>query len=372
MKEIPLVDLKAGLAPIKDEVMEAIDEVLTGMNLYIGPNCQVLEKEFSFYCGAKYAIGVGSGTEALQFALLACGLKDGDEVITSPNTFFATAEAISYIGAKPVFVDIDPATYTINPHEIEKKITKKTRAIIPVHMYGQMADMDQIIEIAGRYGLDIIEDSCQAHGALYKGMKSGTIGKAGCFSFYFTKNLGCYGEGGMVITSDEGIWEKVCLYRNHGHKSKYEHVVIGYNGRLDEIQAAILRIKLRYLDEYNRKRREKASLYNSLLKDTPLVLPVEAEGRRHVYHLYVVRSKQRGSLQECLIRNEIGTGIHYKKPVHLQEAFVGLGYKRGDFPEVEKACDEILSLPMYPELDDSQIQHVTKVIKEFYSSRGTG
>lgn len=366
MKEIPLVDLKAGFAPIKDEVMKAIEDVLSGMNLYIGPNCQVLEKEFALYCGAKYAIGVGSGTEAIQFALLACGVKEGDEVITSPHTFFATVEAIACIGARPVFVDIDPATYNINPDEIEKRITKRTKAIIPVHMYGQSADMDAVMAISKKYGIPVIEDACQAHGALYKGMKAGAMGSAGCFSFYFTKNLGAYGEGGMVITNDKKMYEQVCLYRNHGHKSKYEHAVVGYNGRLDEIQAAILRIKLRHLDGYNQKRRDKAALYNSLLKDTPLILPVEAKGRMHVYHLYVVRSKERDSLQEYLNKKGIGTGIHYKNPVHLQDAIAGLGYKRGDFLEVEKACDEILSLPIYPELgEDSQV-YIAEKIKEFF------
>ncbi|MBT9169395.1 MAG: dTDP-3-amino-3,6-dideoxy-alpha-D-galactopyranose transaminase [Syntrophomonadaceae bacterium] len=284
MKEIPFVDLKAGFKPIKDEVMKAIGDVLEGMNLYIGPNCQAFEKEFAEYCDIKYAVGVGSGTEAIQFALLACGVREGDEIITTPHTFFATIEAIACIGATPVFIDIDPITYNINSQEIGKKITKKTKAIIPVHMYGQTAEIDPIVEISKQYGIPVIEDACQAHGALYKGIKAGTLGDAGCFSFYFTKNLGCYGEGGMIITNDEQIFERACLYRNHGHRSKYEHLVIGYNGRLDEIQAAILRIKLKYLNEYNSKRRERAVIYNSLLKDTPLEFPVETKDRMHVYH----------------------------------------------------------------------------------------
>lgn len=366
MKEIPLVDLKAGFAPIKNDVMKAIEDVLSGMNLYIGPNCQAIEKEFALYCGAKYAIGVGSGTEAIQFVLLACGVKEGDEVITSPHTFFATVEAIACIGARPVFVDIDPATYNINPDEIEKRITKRTKAIIPVHMYGQSADMDTIMAISKRYGIPVIEDVCQAHGALYNGIKCGSIGKSGCFSFYFTKNIGAYGEGGMVITNDERIHEQVRLYRNHGHKSKYEHAVVGYNGRLDEMQAAILRIKLRHLDEYNQKRREKAASYNTFIKDVPVILPVEAKDRKHVYHLYVVRSKERDSLQEYLNKKGIGTGIHYKNPVHLQEAVAGLGYKKGDFPEVEKACDEILSLPIYPELSEESQIYIAEKIREFF------
>jgi len=367
MKEIPLVDLKAGFVPIKNEVMKAIEDVLGEMHLYIGPNCQAFENEFASYCGTKYAVGVGSGTEAIQFALLACGIKEGDEIITSPHTFFATVEAISCIGAIPVFVDIDPATYNINPGSIKKKITKKTKAIIPVHMYGQMAEMKSIMEISRRHGIHVIEDACQAHGALYNDVKAGAIGNAGCFSFYFTKNLGCYGEGGMVITNDEKIYEQVRLYRNHGHKSKYEHSVVGYNGRLDEIQAAILRIKLRHLDEYNRKRREKAALYNSLLKDTPLILPGETPNKVHIYHLYVVRAKNRDDFQKYLSEKGIGTGIHYKNPVHLQTALRGLGYKRGDFPEVEKTCDDILSLPIYPELADMDIKYISEEVKEFYS-----
>jgi dTDP-4-amino-4,6-dideoxygalactose transaminase len=367
MKEIPLVDLKAGFAPIKDEVMHAIEDVLGGMNLNIGPNCRHFEEEFARYCGAEYAVGVGSGTEAIQFALLACGVREGDEVVTTPHTFFAPAEAILCIGARPVFADIDPVTYNIEPGAIEEKITKKTRAIIPVHMYGQTAEIGPIMDISNRYGLHVVEDACQAHGALYNGLRAGSVGRAGCFSFYFTKNLGCYGEGGMVVTNDKSIYEHLRLCRNHGHKSKYEHSLVGYNGRMDEIQAAILRIKLRRLEEYNRKRREKAALYNSLLRGTPLALPVEAKGRLHVYHLYVVRCPQRDRLQEYLDGKGIGTGIHYKNPVHCQEAVLSLGYKRGDFVEAEKACDEILSLPIYPELEKESQLYVAEKIREFYS-----
>jgi dTDP-4-amino-4,6-dideoxygalactose transaminase len=367
MKEIPLVDLKAGFAPIKDEVMRAIEDVLAGMNLNIGPNCRSLEEEFARYCNAKYAVGVGSGTEAIQFALLGLGVRGGDEVITSPHTFFATVEAILCIGAKPVFADIDPLTYNIDVACVEEKITGKTKAVVPVHMYGQTADMGPLLDIANRHGLHVIEDSCQAHGALYKGMRAGSMGSAGCFSFYFTKNLGCYGEGGMVVTNDESLYENLRLYRNHGHKSKYEHAVVGYNGRLDEIQAAILRIKLRNLEECNRKRREKAALYNSLLRDTPVTLPAEARDRTHVYHLYVARCPQRDRLQEYLAGKGVGTGIHYKNPVHCQQALSSLGYRRGDFIVTEKACDEILSLPIYPELEEESQRYVAEAIREFYS-----
>jgi dTDP-4-amino-4,6-dideoxygalactose transaminase len=367
MRTIPLVDLKAGFIPIKNEVMKALEDVLNEMHLYLGPNSQALEREFAAYCNTQFAIGVGSGTEAIQFALLAYGVKSGDEVITTPHTFFATAEAIAVIGAIPVFAEIDPVTYTINPEGLEKKITGKTRAIIPVHMYGQVSDMEPIVDIAKEYGIHVIEDACQAHGAFYRDKKAGSLGDAGCFSFYFTKNLGGYGEGGMVTTNDPKIAETIQLYRNHGHRAKFEHAVFAYNGRLDEMQAAILRIKLKYLDEYNRKRREIAERYNALLQDTPLTLPKEAPGRKHVYHLYVVRSKQRDSLQDFLHGRGIGTGIHYKTPVHLQEAARDLGYKKGDFPEVEAACSEILSLPIYPELDQESQMYIIENIKEFFA-----
>ena len=367
MRNIPLVDLKAGFIPIKNEIMKALEDVLNEMHLYLGPNCQELERAFAAYCNTQFAIGVGSGTEAIQFALLACGVKSGDEVITTPHTFFATAEAIAVIGAIPVFADIDPLTYTINPDGLEEKITGKTRAVIPVHMYGQVSDMEPIAEIAKKYGIHVIEDACQAHGALYRDKKAGSIGDAGCFSFYFTKNLGGYGEGGMVTTNDPKIAETIQLYRNHGHRAKFEHAVFAYNGRLDEMQAAILRIKLKYLDAYNTRRREIAERYNALLKDTPLTLPQEAPNRRHVYHLYVVRSKQRDSLQDFLHGRGIGTGIHYKTPVHLQEAARDLGYKKGDFPEVEAACAEILSLPIYPELDQDNQMYIIENIKEFFA-----
>ena len=371
MKSIPFVDLKAGFAPIRAEVLRAIEETLTGMNLNIGPNCQALEQEFAAYCGTEYAVGVGSGTEALQFALLAAGVKGGDEVITSPHTFFATAEAIACIGAVPVFVEIDPKTYTIEPQVIERKMTSKTAAIIPVHMYGQCADMAPIIAIAQRREIAVIEDSCQAHGALYKGKKSGSIGNAGCFSFYFTKNLGAYGEGGIVTTNDAQIAGKVRLYRNHGHTSKYEHAVIGHNGRLDEIQAAILRIRLKLLDDYNRLRRERAAAYHELLKGLPIVLPAEAEARQHVFHLYVIRCKDRDGLKDYLTNRGIGTGIHYRKPVHLQKAVAHLGYRMGDIPIVEQACEEILSLPMYPELSLDDLACIAEAIRSFYTKQGT-
>jgi dTDP-4-amino-4,6-dideoxygalactose transaminase len=367
MKGIPLVDLKAGFVSIKDEVMAALEKVFYDMNLYLGQNVIAFENEFASYCGTKYAVGVGSGTEAIHLALLSCGIGSGDEVITSPNTFFATVEAIVHTGAKPVFVDIDPGTYTINTSLIKETMNSKTKAIIPVHMYGQAADMEPILDISEKYGIIVIEDACQAHGALFKDKKVGTMGIAGCFSFYYTKNLGCYGEGGMVITNDEKTYENIRLYRNHGHKSKYEHSLVGFNGRLDEIQAAILRIKLKYLDKYNEARRTIAQKYNALLRDTPLILPKESPNRRHVYHLYVIREKERDNLQEYLSNAGISTGVHYKIPIHLQEACKHYGYKYRDFPEVEMACNEILSLPIYPELPRDSQSYIADKIKEFYS-----
>lgn len=366
--KIPMVDLRAGYDPLKNEILVAVEDVLAGMNLHLGPHVRSMEREFASYCGSDYAVGVGSGTDAITIALLAAGIKKGDEVITAPHTFFATVEAIVHAGAVPVFADIDPLTYTIDPRLIENKITEKTRMIIPVHMYGQSADMAPILDTARRYGLRVIEDACQAHGAEYNGRRCGGMGDAGCFSFYYTKNLGAYGEGGAVTTGNAELADKAGKIRNHGHLSKYEHGFMGYNSRLDEIQAAILRIRLRHLDEYNTARRKVAARYAELLKDTPLVLPREEEVRKHVYHLYVVRSGERDALRQYLSEAGVGTGIHYKIPIHLQEACAAYGYKRGDFPAAERSCEEILSLPIYPELKDEQIEYIAEKVKEFYSA----
>jgi dTDP-4-amino-4,6-dideoxygalactose transaminase len=364
--KIPLVDLKASYLPLKNEILSAVSDVLDGMNLHLGPNVQALEEEFAAYCGTKYSVGIGSGTDAIFIALLAAGIQRGDAVITTPHTFFATAEAIYHAGAVPVFADIDETSFNIDPEQIKRKITSKTKAVIPVHMYGQPADMNPILDIAKQYNLRVIEDACQAHGAEYSGKRCGTLGNAGCFSFYYTKNLGAYGEGGIITTDSEEIAERARQIRNHGHKSKYEHVFIGYNSRLDEIQAAVLRIRLKHLEEYNEARRAIAKRYYEQLSGLPLTLPAEDNGRRHVYHLYVVRSKERDALQQFLTDAGIGTGIHYKNPVHLQEACKRFGFKKGDFPITEGVCDEILSLPIYPELNDEQIEYITANIKEFY------
>jgi len=364
--KIPLVDLKAGYEPIKNDVLQAISTVFDGMQLFLGPNINEFEREFASFNGSKYCATVANGTDAILIALKALGVGQGDEVITTSHTFFATIEAIVLSGAKPVFADIHPMTYCINPDLIAEKITPGTKAIIPVHLYGHPCDMDKIMEIARRHDLFVIEDTAQAHGALYNGKKCGTFGNMGSFSFYYTKNLGCYGEGGGIITDNEDAFNYSKLFRNHGQQTKYEHMIVGTNNRIDEIQAAILRIKLKFLDEMNAKRRQIAKKYNELLKETPLILPEERDGCSHVFHLYVIRSKHRDELQKFLSDAGIGTGIHYKIPAHLQRACDNLNYKKGDLPVTEQVCDEILSLPIYPELKDEQIEHIASKIKEFY------
>ncbi len=368
MMNIPFVDLKAGYLPLREEILRSVSGVLDTMNLYLGENVQALEREFADSIGVRFAIGVGSGTDALFIALKAAGVQPGDEVIMPPHTFFATAEAIIHAGAKPVFVDISPEDFTLAPELIERAITKKTKAVVPVHMYGQAADMDAILAVAAAHGLAVVEDACQAHGALYHGKKCGAIGDAGCFSFYCTKNLGAYGEAGIITTDNPEIAEQAKVLRNHGHISKFEHASFGYNSRLDELQAAILRVRLKHLDAYNAARRSRASLYDALLKQTAVHTPSEKPGRRHVYHLYVIRTEQRDSLQGFLGEHGIATGIHYRNPVHLQPACRPLGYAQGSMPVTESVCAEILSLPIYPELTDEQVAYVATTLNSFYTS----
>lgn len=367
MKTIPFVDLKAGYQPLKEEILHAIHEVLENMHLYLGENVHALEREYAEYIGAKFAIGVGSGTDALFISLIAAGIRPGDEVITSPHTFFATAEAIVHTGARPVFADITPEDFAIAPERIKQAITPKTRAIIPVHMYGQSAPMKEILALAKQHGLIVVEDACQAHGATLSGKKCGSLGDAGCFSFYYTKNLGAYGEGGIITTDDPEIAEKARIIRNHGHTAKYDHATFGYNSRLDEMQAAILRIRLKHLDAYNTARRSRAALYTSLLKDSGVLTPSELPERSHMYHLYVIRCQQRDALQSYLQEKGIGTGIHYRNSVHLQSACSSLGYVSGSMPIAENICNEILSLPMYPELQDQDIEYVANAVRSFYA-----
>lgn len=359
---IPLVDLRAQYEPLKDEIHAAWDEILAGMRLFLGPNVQAFEKAFASYCGVADAIGVSDGTTALHLALRACGIGAGDEVITVSHTFIATAEAILLAGARPVFVDIDPVTYTMDVTQIEAQITERTRAILPVHLYGQCADMDPILEIARRHGLVVIEDACQAHGATYKGRKAGSMGTVAAFSFYFSKNLGAFGEGGMVTTNDLALAHKIRMMRDHGSEKRYYHEMLGWNGRIDEMQAAVLRIKLPYLDGWNEKRRLTAAFYNQALANNGILTSVERSGNRHIYHMYVIRCSRRDALREHLNQQNIGTGIHYPVPIHLQNSFAEFGCRRGSLPVTEQIVDEILSLPMYPELTQEQAERVVNAV----------
>ncbi len=364
---IPLVDLKAQYRPLKEDILDRIAKALDGMWLFLGENVQEFEKEFAAMGEVKYAIGVSEGTTALQLALMACDVGYGDEVITVSHTFIATAEAIALTGAKPVFVDIDPSTYTMDVSKIEQQITPRTRAIIPVHLYGQPADMDPIMEIAEKHDLMVIEDACQAHGARYKGRRTGSIGHLAAYSFYFSKNLGAYGEAGMVTTQDDDLAAKVRMLRDHGSSKKYHHDLVGLNGRLDEVQAAILRAKLPHLEAWNKQRQENAAHYTELFSDVENVTPPSvASYADHVFHLYVVRVPRRDEVFDYLRENGVGASIHYPIPCHLQAAFKELGYSKGDLPVTEQVTGEIVSLPMYAELTPEQRSHVVDVIREFY------
>ena len=367
MTTIPLVDLKEQFQPLKKEIMAEIEGVLDKMQLFLGENVYQLEREFADYCGTRFAVGVGSGTDALYLSLRAVGIGLGDEVITVANTFIATAEAIVQAGARPILVDIDAETYTMDPTQLEAAITNRTKAILPVHLYGHPADMDRIMAIARKYGLRVIEDACQAHGAEYKGAKVGTIGDAGAFSFYCSKNLGAYGEGGMVVSRDREIATQVQILRDHGQSSKYQHSMMGTNSRLDELQSAILRVKLRHLDGWNTMRRALATEYNSqLFGIEEISRPAERPHAEHVYHLYVIRTPDREGLSAWLRKHNIATGIHYPIPVHLQQAWIAAGYSNGSLPVTESASQEILSLPMYPELTVDQVHYICQSVKDYF------
>ena len=361
---IPFVDLKTQYQSLKDEVMAAVGHVLETGQFVLGEEVATFEKEFAAYVGARHAIALNTGTSGLHLALLAAGVGPGDEVITVPFTFVATAAAIRYTGATPVFVDINLDSYTMDPAQVEQAITPKTKAICPVHLYGQAADLDPILEIANRHGLKVIEDACQAHGTEYKGRRVGAIGHVGAFSFYPGKNLGAYGEGGMAVTNDDAAAKAIRMLRDWGAEKKYFHALKGFNYRMDGVQGAILRVKLRYLPEWTEARRAHAKAYESLLRDSGVVLPQEMPYSRHVYHVYAVRTPDRNGLQQALQNEGVQTGIHYPIPVHLQEAHADLGYKAGDFPMSEKAANEVLSLPMFPELTFSQIEAVADAVKQ--------
>jgi dTDP-4-amino-4,6-dideoxygalactose transaminase len=363
---VPFLDLKTQFREIEHEVLPMVKEAMENAVFVGGPQVSGFETEFAAFCDSKHCVGVNSGTDALRFALLAAGVGPGDEVITVSHTFIATTEAVSQVGAKPVFVDIRPDTYNVDVTKIEQAITPKTKAVIPVHIYGQPADMDPLMEIAEKHNLIVIEDACQAHGALYKNRKSGSMGLVGCFSFYPGKNLGAYGEGGAVVTQSEEIANKIRMIRDHGQGQKYFHDLEGYNGRLDAIQAGVLRIKLRRLEDWNKSRRQNASYYDQLLSEIPgVTIPAQGNGTVPVYHLYVILVDDRDGLQKYLGEKGIGTGLHYPLPLHVQKAYAHLGYKEGDFPVTESVASRLLSLPMFPELTKAQIEYVAGAIKEF-------
>ncbi len=357
--KVPFLDLKAHHEPHREEFSRIIDEVIDRGAFAGGRFVEEFEAEFARYCHCGEAIGVGSGTDALLLALLGLGVGPGDEVITVPMTFIATVEAISFAGAKPVFVDIDEESYTMDPAQLEAAITPRTKAVVPVHLFGRPADMDPIVEIARAHGLHVIEDAAQAHGAAYKGRRAGSLGDAGCFSFYPGKNLGAFGEGGAVTTNDPELAVRIRMLRDHGQSRKHCHDVVGWNGRMDGIQGAVLRVKLGHLDEGNRKRRERAAQYDRLLGGAPgTVIPPGVNGCEHVYHIYGVRVGRRDEVLSELQRQGIGCAIHYPVPVHLQGAYEDLGHRRGDFPVSERCGDEFLSLPMFPELSPEQAEVV--------------
>ncbi len=353
--KVPLLDLTAQYATIRDEVRRAMDEVCDSQQFILGPHVERLERAVAGYCQCAHGIGVSSGTDALLVALMALDIKAGDEVITTPYTFFATAGAIARLGARPVFVDIEPDTYNINAALIERAITPRTKAILPVHLYGQCADMDAIL----KFGLPVIEDAAQAIGAEYKGRRAGSMGVMGCLSFFPTKNLGGFGDAGMVVTNDAGLAERVRVLRVHGMQPKYYHRVVGGNFRLDALQAAVLHVKLKHLDDWTRRRQDNAAFYNARLSGGPVTV------HHHIYNQYVIRSKQRDRLRAHLTAAGIGTEIYYPVPLHLQECFAYLGYRPGDFPEAEAAARETLALPVYPELTREQLEYVVEAIRSF-------
>ncbi len=365
---IPFVDLRQEYRSLQAELRVVLDDCFQTGVFILGENVTAFEEEFAAYCRVPFAVGVGSGTEALHLSLRACGVSREHEVITAPNTAAPTALAIASTGARVVFVDIDPRTYTLDPDKLEDAITPATRAIVPVHLYGHPVDMEPIMTIALRHNLYVIEDACQAHGSEYKGLRVGSIGHLGCFSFYPTKNLGAYGDAGIIITDDQTLRDRLRLLRNLGQTDRYYHVIKSYNSRLDEIQAAVLRLKLRYLDAWNEKRRQLAKTYAELLSRAKVVLPEEALYAKHVYHLYVVRVSKRDDLASYLLQKGIQTLIHYPIPLHLQEAFRDLGYRKGAFPQAEQIAQEILSLPLHPFLERESVALIVKMIIEFQSS----
>ncbi len=359
---IPMVDLGKQFAEIKEEILEMMSQILESSQYILGPKVNEFERQMAEYTGVSQAIGVASGTDALHLVVEALGIGDGDEVITTPFTFFATVEAIIYTGAKPVFVDIELETFNMDCSKIEEKITPRTRAILPVHLFGHPSDMEKMMEIAERNNLFVIEDCAQSIGAALKGKKVGSFGNAGCFSFYPSKNLGAYGDGGMITLDDHHLSDSIKSLRNHGSKGSYIHDAVGFNSRLDEIQAGILLVKLKRLKEYNKKRRLNASLYRQALCNM-VRCPSEKEGAYHVYNQYTILARDRDRIQKTLKENSVSSVVYYPLPLHLQKALSFLGHREGDFPRAEQASREVLSLPMYPELEESSIKKIAKIIK---------
>ena len=366
--QVPFLDLKAQYATIKDEVSRAITDVCESQLFCLGPAVAEFEDKIASCLGSKYAIGVSNGSDALLVSLMALEIKPGDEVITTPFTFFATAGAIARVGAKPVFVDVEPDSYNIDVARIEEKVTGKTRAIIPVHLFGQTAQMKPITQIAKRRNLAVIEDAAQAIGATQDGVKCGGFGDCGCFSFYPTKNLGGFGDGGLVTTNNEKLAEKIRILRDHGQNPRYFYKVIGGNFRLDAIQAAVLTVKLKHLDRWNEKRRQNATIYNNIFAGSPVRTPNIYSNNVSIYHQYTVTVPERDRLQKFLAENEIGSAVFYPKPLHLQDCFREFGYRNGDLPVAERLCGEVLSLPTYPELTAEQIEYAAETILKFYGT----
>ncbi len=367
---VPFVDLQAQYASIETDIEAAMKAVLHRSDFILGKDVELFEQEFADYIGTRFAIGVDSGMSALTLILKGLGIGPGDEVITSANTFIATALTISAVGGTPVLVDVDPETFTLDLEKLEAAITSKTKAIMPVHLFGHPEDMDPIMGIANRHGLYVVEDACQSHGATYKGRVTGSFGIAAAYSFYPAKNLGAYGDGGMIVTSDEALRDSIALLRNYGQTAKYHHAVQGYNNRLDTLQAAVLRVKLPHLDEWNAARRAHADLYDSLLAGSGIAVPPRMPEVEPVWHLYAVRTEHRDELKDFLQARGISTGIHYPIPIHMQPAYQELGLKEGDFPISERDAQQMLSLPMYAELSDDQIHYVADAILEFCAEKG--
>jgi dTDP-4-amino-4,6-dideoxygalactose transaminase len=365
---VPYLDLPAQMRPIRKEIEAAIARTLDNCSFCLGPDVVQFENDFAKFCGAEHCVAFNSGTSALHIAMILLGIGRDDEVITTPCTFVATSWAISYVNAKPVYVDVDDATFNLKPELVERAITKRTKAIMPVHLYGHPADLDPLLKICRKHNLPLIEDACQAHGAKYKGKVVGAFGEISCYSFYPGKNLGAYGEGGALVTNNAAYAARARALREHGSTQRYYHDEVGFNYRMEGIQGAVLGIKLKHLDKWTRERRRVAHRYHELLADTPLQLPTEADYAESAYHLYVVRHPQRDDLKKHLEANKVGCALHYPLSLHLQKCYAHLGYKAGDFPVAEKAARECLSLPIFPEMTDAQIERVSEVIHEFFRS----